>query len=830
MLFSGIVKDRSMVVCELTDGKLRTIYDLLKDSSITKIYPNLYLTSSTLDMPYLVCEDAVDFSSVFDLLDSDEMPSEEILTSIKDALYEAFGYEIDFYKNLYVGLSELKKYFKETKVEIDFPMVNYENFRETKDLVDRVNKTVGSFSVTDNKTLFRDNENSELFIMVPSPDSLAFSDDVTSFIPSMKNVFVPFKIPELYGHNYKNYLKNNSITIEMVLGDPNNNNFEIYPEEKRYYDALVALHNSLMEREHPNNTLEDCVKYNEYSELFKSYIQYMLVEVLRYHRNQSGYISLNSYVNDDDGDEESEKSGDEMTINLFYSSNKKDKIDGEEVIISLLEDQIKKDCYAPINMLIQALRFGSKLPSKLELADKRFFDIKDFTYSNLSGSFASYDVAKTAKGNNYTVVGVVNNNNKIVDTEYSRSIGFTRPKLDSPVGLILKKGFLNSDEYQLTLISFVDLVNFLGVDESLTIDGLSMINGSIRVDESVLPSNLLDNSMSLDEVITRLNYPSFVSYINPYMKGDYMECGCFNNGLSTLEIFKNSLSMVNLKQLNIFLVVSKDDVYDKVRTYTLSPEYLLGCTVSYYLLDLITKADQKIYDLSMTKFEYSISDVIAIYSQQVDSCNYPLGVYSTEITKPRNSNDNSSTSTNETASGNTSMNGTARMNGTTSANPSMANSNVFGGDSKTSSASNSHGNSTIESPSNSNNEEGGNMYNLDNLFYKGEFSSAIKVVLPNDVVDKVNLTYRELNKPFQVKSLSTSDALTVVGYLTQVNGAYVFLKPSEVTCPTKGKFTLTKLKSNILSILRTVASGEVPNVKFDSLESLDYYCKILEKC
>lgn len=817
MLFSGIVKERKMVVCSLENGSLKTIYDLLKDGSITKSYPNLFLTSSTLDMPYLECEDAIDFSSVFELLDDSQIPDDGVLKAIKDAVDPIKPLTIEEYKLLYKGLSELKKYFTESKVEINFPVENYNNFKATKELVDRVKKTSGSFSVSDNKTLFRDNENSELFIMIPSPDSLVLSEDVTSFIPNMKNVFVPFQQRELYGYNYKNYLKQNGMTTEMVLGDPSNNNYDVYPEEERYFNALKDLHNALMEREHPDNSLEECVKYNEYSDLFKNYMSLMITEALRYHRNHSGFISLNSYVdddeNDDDDNDNESSNSDSLSVNLFYSNNKKGNFDGEELINSLVEDQIKKDVYAPIHLLIQALRFGSKLPSKLELADNRFFDLKDFSYSNLSGSFSNYSVQKTALGNNYSVLGVVNTNNKIMDTDYCNSIRFTRPKLNSPVGLVLEKRFENSDERQLVLISIVDLVRFVGVDETLTIDGISKVNGSIIVDESAFPSNILDNYSSIDEVVSRLNYPHFISYINPAMKGDYLECGCFNKSICELELLKNCFTTSNLKQLNLFLVVSKEDVFDKVKSYRLSPNYLLDLTMSYYLLDLTVKADNMIYDLSLNNFSYSISDVISIYSQVVNECGYPLGVYSEDY---------------DGYSANGSSSSVTSSNVTNPSNPEIRDSNAFGG------ASNASEPSNTSAPNSSNNQtenvEGGNMYNLDNLFYKGDFETVIPVVLPTSTVQQVNMTYKELNKNFAIKEINSSQDLSIVGYMTQVNGLYVLLEPKAYDKPSKGKFTLTKFKANVLNILRIVASGGVPKVKFDNLETLEYYCKILEKC
>lgn len=818
MLFRCNYKNRNMVVCEINNGAVLDIYDLLADSSVVDRNPNLFLTSDELDLPYLISEDAQLFTEVFELLDTEQEPSDDLIAQIKGALDSTINLSVEEYKGMHKAIRRLHSYFSETKIEINFPIANYENFNQTKELVERVKKTSGSFSISDNKTLFRKNCNDELFIMVPSPDSLVLAEELTSFIPNMKNVFVPFEDEELYTHNYKRALKEHGMGTEEIFGDPNNNKFEIYPEEERYYNALVALHNSLMEREHPNNSLEDCIKFNEYSDLFKTYIGYMIVEVLRYHRNHSGFISLNSYSNDDDSDDDNKDDnvgGEEMSINLFYASTRKGNFDGEEVILSLVEDQIKQDCYAPINILIQALRFGKKLPSKIELFNKRFFDLKEFSYSNLSGSFSSYVVEKTSLGNNYRVVGLVNSNNRILDSDYARSVGFTKTKIDCPVGLILKKSFANSNESQLMLISFVDLVRFIGLDDSLTIDGVSVNNGKVAIDSSIVPDSLLDGAMSLDEVISRLNYPSFIGYVNPVMKGDFIECNAYNNSICSLGILKDVLTTNNLKNLNVFTSVSKDDVLDKARTYRLSPEYILRCTVSYYMLDLVIQADKFITDLSMSSFDYSLTDVISIYQNVVDSSDYPLGVYTVEYGDYiiQKSDSNTSVVSNQ-------------VKVSESAPSTINNSSVY--DNVTTQNETQPNNPSTESSVEI--SEGGNMYNLDNLFYKGNVESIVKVVLPTELVNRINSVYKELGNPFQIKSLSVDGETTVVGYLAVVNKNYVFLEPKEYNLPVNKKFTLTKLSSKIMSIIRVVASGGSPAVKFDGIDSLNYYCRILEKC
>ena len=841
MLFSGIVKGKEMVVCCIEDGKLLTIYDLLKDESIVNRYPNLQLTSSNLNMPYLICGDAKNISRIFELLDVEEEPSEEDYKAVKEFIDQVVVYSIEDYKNFYKGLMELEKYFTESKVDINFPSKHFENFVQTKNLVDKVKANSKTLRINGNKTIFRDNENSELFIMVPSPDSLAMTETITSFIPSMKNVFVPFKDKELYRYDYKSHLNLAGLTEEQVLGDPNNNNNDIYPEEQRYYDALKELHDVLMMRAHPNNTLEDCVEYSQFSSLFETYISYMLTEVLRYHRNHSGFISLNSYSDEDeseldDGDDK-DSNADSLSVNLFYANNKKGNFDGEEVINSLVRDEIKKDVYAPIKLLIQALRFGSKLPSKLKLSDGRFFDLKSFSYSNSSGSFANYEVEKTRLGNNYKVLGTVVANNKILDTSYCQSVGYLKPKLEGVIGLVLQKNFKNSNDSQLVLISLIDLVSFVGLDESLTIDGISVVNNEIKVDTNVIDSSIMDNSMLLSDVLEKLNYPSFVSYVNPYVKGDYLECGCFNKTMSTLSLLQSTLrDNHNLKQLNMFIVVNKDDLQDKVKSYRLPTKFFLDSTLSCYMLDITLKCEKVLYEISLTDFDFGLPKILSVYSEILRELDYPLGVYSGEY-------------------------GTSKNVASSSSNSTLSNSNVFG--SATSQVDNkpveqqvtqqpvtqqavnrqsvsqpgtvpnsapntvTTANNAVDSSANNSNSIV-NGYDT-NLLYKNiNLDVLVPVVLDNELLNKVELSYKADGKPCPVKVIVSNNTYSVVGFLSHVDGGYVLINPRDCEYKTNKRFMLPKLKPQILTILTNVAFGEAPRLRFENKEAIKYYCDILK--
>lgn len=849
MFLKSRFKNRDMVVCEIDNGQFNDIYSLLADPNCVLRDPNLFLTSDELDKPYLITETGTIFTEVFDILIKE---NDESVNAMIDNIYEALKADFPFSKEeymfMYKGIKSLESYFaSDDKIEINFPIENYENFSATSELVNRIKKTSGTFSVANNKTIPRKKFDDELFIMVPSSDSLVLADEITQFIPNMKNVFVPFEDPELYTHNYKNALKAHGMSMEDIFGDPNNNKFELYPEEERYYEALVALHNALMEREHPNNTLEDCIKYNEYSDLFKTYIGYMTVEALRYHRNHSGFISLNSYSNDegdDDNDDKEDKvSGDELSINLFYASGRKGNFDGEEVILSLVEDQIKQDCYAPINLLIQALRFGKRLPSRLQLSNGRYFDLKDFSYSNLSGSFSSYVVQQTELGNNYSVIGLVKCSNRILDSEYVRSVNFTKSKLDCPVGLILSKSFVDSEEKQSMLISFVDLVRFLPLDSSLTIDGVSIVNGKVMIDEDIVPNELLDNAKSLDEVVGRLNYPSFIGYVNPVMKGDFMECNAFNNSIHPLGILRDSLTSNNLKNLNVFVSVSKDDVLDKVRTYRLGMEYILRCTVTYYMLDLTVQADKFIDDLAMQSFSYTISDVISIYQSIVNSSDYPLGVYTSDYgdyspNKVVNGEVNNNNSVVDNSNANSDTNSTIDNNANT-----INSSNAFGSQS-TQTVQDVNYTSVNEQPSvekaNTDSiisdelvieeESNKNVINIDSIYYNGKVENLVTILVPTELVNKINSIYKELgNDDFQIKSFGIDGANTIIGYLTVVNKRYILLDPKKYEIAPVKKVLFSKLSSRIVGLLRTVISGKEPIIKFSSEEALNYYFKIVEK-
>lgn len=836
MLFSGIVKGKEMVVCCIEEGKLLTIYDLLKDESIVNRYPNLQLTSSNLDMPYLICGDARNISRIFELLDVEEEPSEEDFKAVKEFIDPVVVYSLEDYKNFYKGLMELEKYFTESKVDINFPSKHFENFVQTKNLVDKVKANSKTLRINGNKTLFRENENSELFVMVPSPDSLAMTETITSFIPNMKNVFVPFKDKELYKYDYKSHLNLAGLTEEQVLGDPNNNNNDIYPEEQRYYDALKELHDVLMKRAHPNNTLEDCVEYHQFSSLFETYISYMLTEVLRYHRNHSGFISLNSYSDEDESDlddgDDRDSNADSLSVDLFYANNKKGNFDGEEVINSLVRDEIKKDVYAPIRLLIQALRFGSKLPSKLELSDGRFFDLKSFSYSNSSGSFANYEVEKTSLGNNYRVIGTVVANNKILDTSYCQSVGYLKPKLEGVIGLVLQKNFKNSNDSQLVLISLIDLVGFVGLDESLTIDGISRVNNEIKVDSSIIDSSIVDNSMTLSDVLEKLNYPSFVSYINPYVKGDYLECGCFNKTMSTLSLLQSTLrDNHNLKQLNMFIVVNKDDLQDKVKSYRLPAKFFLDATLSYYMLDATLKCEKVLYEISLTDFDLELPKIISVYSEILRELDYPLGVYSGEY-------GSSKSVTNATP------------NNATNATPNstLSNSNVFGNANSQQVASqsvnqqvasqtatkNQPTSQTVSQPSNSVNSSANNSASVvngydTNLLYKNiNLDTLVPVVLDNELLNKVELSYKADGKPCPVKVIVSNSTYSVVGFLSHVDGGYVLINPRDCEYKTNKRFMLPKLKPQILTILTNIAFGEAPRLRFENKEAIKYYCDILK--
>ena len=816
MLIQANVKDNFMVVCEVKDdGSCVAIKDLLADSSVTLRYPNLLLTPSSLDVPFLKDLTAVNLEPVISLfMAKPDSITEESLLKIKSALDGNLDLPIEAYRGMLECTKQLINYINgNEKVSINFPIENYDNYQNTKRLVDSINQKSELFNVQDNETKFRKTPDDELFIYVPRPDALSYTDNYFTLIPSMKTVFDPYRDPRLATHEYKLHLVKAEQSIEEVVGNPSNNTKEIFSEEKRYYDALCALHDSCLKIKYPDKDIEDCRTHKVSSESFRDYITSLIVSVVTYHWNHSGYMPLEIYSegsdDDDDGDDTAYDSiGSDVSAGVSYSVAKKADSDGIDIIENLVKNEIRKDIYGPIRLLIQCLRFGNKKPSKISLTEeKSYFDLNYFVYSSSSGSYDSYEVKKTPSGCNYSVASLINANNRLVDTKFIQENRILKNAISCPVGLLLQKSFKDSDDKQLIVLSIVDLITWLGKDKDLTIEGVSFSDGNVFFDPSKIDKGVIDLDLgfSIQDIDSRLQTSSngsVVSYASDYLKDAYLSANSFNNNLNILSIYNSYIERTDLSRAKVFEVISEEELKVKVTEYQSPPGYILNATVGLKMCKLIAQVNNEYFAAQEINPYVNINDLMKIYVDCMKEQGYYGEVYSMDMitggSPLTSSNDNISKSTAFSASENEKVDDRPREVKAT--NPSM------------------------EEATN------GNYYDLNKLYHKTTYSQVTPILLEQSEIDKVNKFYSDAGNSFRVVDLGPHKGSRIVGYLSMVNGKYVFLEPKQYNLQAFKRLSLVKFKSNVLGILRKISMGEESAVKFESPEVLAYYCKILEKC
>lgn len=814
MLLSGKINGVTTVVAYVdADGGFYSYVDLLSKREVSDKFPNLLLTSGDLDVPFLVDETAQSFDKVFDIfLTNRGSINDNVLSSIKATLDPQINLPLETYKKLFECTIALEQYLNgAVGTPIDFPLDKYSNFSNTKKLVDNMNSSMGvnaSKAKGNNNTLFRKLPGDELFVTVPTADSLAFFPP-SNFIPSLPNVFIPYKDVKLKGVEYKRYLDSTGTSIEEVEGSSDNVTSELYDEEVRFYEALCDLHKSLLQIEYPNQSIEDCINYKVSSATFRQYITTFLLKVLGYHWNHHGLLPV-SYESDDEGDDDSDSdsgSSETASSNKLFNATVTDLSDGELIITGVMNSEFAKDIFFPINILIQALRFGDKKPSKLKLfEDKSYFDLNTFMYTTTSGSYNSYEVKQTPSGCNYTPTLVIQANNRIFDSRFISSYGITKPIIDVPVGLICKKEFMGTDEYQLCIINFVDIIANYGKDPNLTIEGIQVSNGSIQF-TSTFPKELfeLEYCISLNESLDKLRNSSdgfFVTYVSPSVKEDYLDFNCYNNKLSALNIYNSYIEKDELVKQEILSCVSAEELKMKCSDYRMAPVNLLNITLGLSYCKLFAKVNDKYAQLQETTVDISIADLMSLYLSCMQEQEFYGNVFYTETLAPQ-------------------TNATMQDSSIFSGNAQPKQEQVVKEEVKPATTPNVV-TQTPQEPKASN--------PLSILFEDKKFDKVINVIMTDAEVQKVNEALSNGKSQVRVKELGKFRTHNVVGYLgLDENKNFYFLEPTLNEGAGQQSYSLAKFKPNMIALLRVLVSGKNLKVKFANEEVFNYYASIVEK-
>lgn len=830
------------------DNTIKSFLEIMRDVDLAMTLPNVFVSSREgFSVPYLMSTGGKDLTKVFALFSRrTEVLPEETLEKIV-ALTNALN--VDFYRRLNEIYLQAIDYLEgNVKAKIDLPITKFDGTDLTRNLVAQLNdKSNISLSIKDNNTKFREDENSELFITIPNPDALTFSDP-SDFIPKMFDVFKPYRHKELNTMAYKNYIGAEGTTLEMVDGSPDNITEELYPEEKRYYDALCSLHQILLDMQYPGK-LDDCEKMKMSSKHFREYIEELVLKVLTYHWNQHGMLPIGIAADSDDDDDESESAGSasgEMMSNRMFDPNVTFTPYGDEVIKAVINEQFLKDIYYPINILIQCLRFGKKKPTRLKvIADNsngnvkyRYFDLTTFQYVNSSGSLGSYEVQETPSGCTYNAVAFVEMNTRIADQKFVRENDIKVPLIKLPVGLLCQKRFKGTDEVQNVLISFVDILGNRGKDKSLTIEGL-IVNGNQIEFTDTFPKEVLNISSSkkasLIDVLNAINNSNdglFIPYVNDSIRDVYMEFTAFSKKLSSLGIAEEFIQKHDLAKLVTFSCFNLEELKLKCQQYALPPTNLLAMTIGINESRLIANVNDAYTQLQNEDPYCNLKSLLEKFKENMDLLEYHGAVFYEEEVVESESSMISSTTAQSSPNGMTNQ----------VANNQVAQSSVFN---------TGHATVTQSTQTQASVQEQANVqpqqvtqpahppvdtfqaYLDKHLFENREFSreQIIAVVMTTEEIAKVNGVYQKLNNPFRVKDFGTfSEGLTIVGYLVMTpDKKYFLLDPVQREYAVNKPFHLNKFGQTMIRLLNIVVNQKPSPLKFTSREAFNYYSMISER-
>ena len=807
MLLSGKIFGVTTVVAYVdTDGGFYSYVDLLNKREVSDKFPNLLLTSGDLSVPYLVDETSQSFDQVFNIfLTNRDSINEGVLSSIKSTLDPQINLPLDTYKNLFECTLSLEDYLSGNSIlPIDFPIDKYKNFGNTKKLVDALNSQYGTKSVVaNNNTLFRKLPGDELFVTVPTADSLAFFPP-SNFIPVLSDVFIPYKDVKLKGVDYKRFLDATGTNIEEVEGSSDNVTSELYDEEVRFYEALCELHKSLLQIEYPNQSIEDCITYKVSSTTFKQYITEFMLKVLSYHWNHNGMLPVSFDADDPDIDDDSDSdtgSSDSASSNKLFNASVADLSDGEMIISGVINSEFTKDIFFPIRLLIQALRFGDKKPSKLKLFDdKSYFDLNGFVYTTTSGSYNSYEVKLTESGCIYTPVRLITTNNRIFDSRFISTHNIVKPIIDVPVGLLCKKEFKGTDEFQLCIINLVDLIANYGKDPNLSIEGITLVDSHIQFNDKFNSEIFnLDLSISLNEVLNNLKNSSdgfYTSYVAPSVKETFLDFNSYNSKLCALGIYNGFIEKDDLVKQEILSCISAEELKLKCSDYRIAPVNLLNITLGLSYCKMFSKANDKYAQLQETTINISLSDILSIYLNTMKEQEFYGNVFFTETLVPETKSE-------------------------------MKSSNVFGGGTQVETK-------PVNPPSEDTKPESNNSTSIVNpfsrLFEDKKFDSLVNIIMTHSEIERVNEGLEKSKSPLRVKEVGNFSTNVVVGYMgIDENKHFYFLDPDQAGTPSNKSYQLSKFKPQMVALLRVLVNDRPLKVKFQNQEVFNYYASIVEK-
>lgn len=330
---------------------------------------------------------------------------------------------------------------------------------------DRFTKAITSVKASDNVTSFQKNCTDKFFIEIPTRQELIEAPSLLQIIPTFDEVCKPYSEPLAYSVAYSTALRGNQSLIHDIEGDKNHNTFELYDNEKVYFNAI-----------------DDWVKFNmkeqfgtAEGEVIDQDSQKYLTELITmlYMLHWRHCDSVPDEISDEDEE-------DDCDSRYSFNQNKEHKSNSIIILSEFLKEVSAEIGYkAYIYALIQIGRWGSRKPTAIVFDGvSKEFDLGIGVVRPRLGDISKYHVVKS-NGKECKAIGVVVESKTFKDQTIGLDSGLM-------VGMMTETVMRGDDGGEISILQFYHAMDFINLvkNGTLSADGVTCSSGYWEVNET----------------------------------------------------------------------------------------------------------------------------------------------------------------------------------------------------------------------------------------------------------------------------------------------------------------------------------------------------------
>jgi hypothetical protein len=460
------------------------------------------------------------------------------------------------------------------------------------------------------------------FIEIPSLEKIRSNDiSLNALLPDIKEVFKPFSHP-IYGSTYAlRYMESNGVqrqsildqfkkrygkyeepipkmTFEHVMGDTDNNELPIQPNELAYYNALIEFIKydiAQLGREEP---VEELFNKNVCSKDLQEYLQQTVMRIAAYNFMPTRNFPIYS---NNETEEEYESRLEKDSVD--FSSLEDKHIYDQDSINNIVSGPVfleyfltsaanKVGLRAYVEAIIKLSRWGDRKPTALVIeGEDTYLDMISMSTRSLLGAKEEM-VPIDVDGFSLDFGGALAFENKIKDKELLTAMGLKSPWIDIPIGLEGVRVYSGGikQKYYITLPELVML--YTSSPDTKVMRGIELKNGSFVVDSSVVPDDLESMMVNYTDYYPKLQDSSdsfSVGHTSRELKALCMEYQCVP--FSGLEVMATSLMSEDAMstRLQEMSFSSKEEFVRLIQERHLVPSMVLRINVAGVLVGAMLK-------------------------------------------------------------------------------------------------------------------------------------------------------------------------------------------------------------------------------------------------